>query len=189
MKYSLVLCCLLVSACLLVTACSPIETSSIQEYLALAPTEPSVQTNQRIQAFTKLYDQLDSSSDPIDESITTTYAEKFYFNDTLVTLHDRQNLLKYLKQTQQNIDAMNFKVLSVQDNGQDAYVRWLMKTQFKLLGQEVDSQSIGFSHLRFNADNKIILHQDYWDNMQGFYQHIPIIGGVLRWIKNSASHY
>ena len=52
------------------------------------------------------------------------------------------------------------------------------------MGQDIDIQSIGISHLRFNADNKIIVHQDYWDSMQGFYQHLPIIGGVLRWIKN-----
>ena len=181
MKYSLVLC------YLLVTACSHVESSSIQEYLALAPVEPDVQANQRIQAFIKLYDQLDSGS--IDEQIAKTYAEKIFFNDTLVTIHDRQNLLKYLKQTQQNINAMKFEVLSVQDNGKDAYVRWLMKTRFKLIGQDVDSQSIGLSHLRFNADNQIIMHQDYWDSTQGFYQHLPIIGGVLRWIKSSASNY
>ena len=181
MKYSLVLC------YLLVTACSHVESSSIQEYLALAPAEQDIQANQRIQAFIKLYDLLDSGS--IDEQIAKTYAEKIFFNDTLVTIHDRQNLLKYLKQTQQNIDVMKFEVLSVQDNGKDAYVRWLMKTRFKLIGQDVDSQSIGLSHLRFNVDNKIIMHQDYWDSMQGFYQHLPIIGGVLRWIKSSASHY
>ncbi len=181
MKYSLVLC------CLLVTACSHVESSSIQEYLALAPAEQDIQDNQRIQAFIKLYDQLESGA--IDEQIAKTYADKIYFNDTLVTIHDRQNLLKYLKQTQQNIDTMKFEVLSVQDNGKDAYVRWLMKTRFKLIGQDVDSQSIGLSHLRFNADNQIIMHQDYWDSMQGFYQHLPIIGGVLRWIKSSASNY
>jgi hypothetical protein len=57
------------------------------------------------------------------------------------------------------------------------------------MGQAIDIQSIGISHLRFNANNKIILHQDYWDSMQGFYQHLPIIGGVLRWIKNGLSTY
>jgi hypothetical protein len=45
------------------------------------------------------------------------------------------------------------------------------------------------SHLRFNNEGKIILHQDYWDSMQGFYQHIPIIGGVLQWIKSGLEEY
>jgi hypothetical protein len=181
MKWSLVLC------SLIVTACSHVESNSIQEYLVLAPAEEDVQTNKRIQAFIKLYDQLDDGS--IDQQIAETYAERIYFNDTLVTINDRQNLLHYLKHAQQQLDAIKFKVLSVQDKGKDAYVRWLMQTRFKLIGQDIDSQSIGISHLRFNADDKIILHQDYWDSMQGFYQHLPLIGGVLRWIKNGLSNY
>jgi len=168
----------------LITACSHIEPYPMQEYLALAPAEPSVQSNNRIQTFIKLYDQLDGDSDSIDKQIKETYAEKIYFNDTFVTIHDRLSLMHYLKHTQQQLDSIHFKVLSVQDIGKDSYVRWQMQTRFKAIGQDIDAQSIGISHLRFNADNKIIMHQDYWDSMQGFYQHLPIIGGILRWIKN-----
>jgi hypothetical protein len=181
MKCSLILC------SLIITACSQVESNPIQEYLVLAPPEQDVQANKRIQAFIKLYDELQDGS--IDKQIAETYAEKIYFNDTLVTIHDRQNLLQYLKNTQQQIDSIKFEVLSVQDNGKDAYVRWLMQTRYKVIGQDIDSQSIGISHLRFNGDNKIILHQDYWDSMLSFYQHLPIIGGVLRWIKNGLSNY
>jgi len=174
--------CYLVLLALLLSACSRIEPNPMQEYLALAPADSTVKSHQHIQAFIKLYDQLDSGS--IDKQIAETYAEKIYFNDTLVTIHDRQNLLRYLKHTQQQLDSIKFEVLSVQDNGKDAYARWLMQTRFRTMGQDYNIQSIGISHLRFNADNKIILHQDYWDSMQGFYQHLPIIGGILRWIKN-----
>ena len=173
---------LLLSITLVVAACSHVEPNPVQEYLVLAPAEPDVQSNRRIQAFIKLYDQLDDGS--LDKQIAEVYAEKIYFNDTLVIIHDRQNLLKYLKHTQQQLDSIKFEVLGVHDSGKDSYVRWLMQTKFKAIGQDIDIKSIGISHLRFNADNKIIVHQDYWDSMQGFYQHLPIIGGVLRWIKN-----
>ena len=168
---------------LMLNGCSQIEPNPIQVYLELAPADPTVESNTRIQAFIKLYDQLDRVS--IDKQIAETYAEKIYFNDTLVTIHDRQNLLKYLKHTQQQLDSIKFEALSVQDNGKDAYVRWLMQTQFSNMGQDYDIQSIGISHLRFNEENKIIVHQDYWDSMQGFYQHLPVIGGILRWIKKN----
>ncbi len=172
----------LLSITLIVAACSHVEPNPMQEYLVLAPAESDVQSNKRVQAFIKVYDQLDDGS--IDKQIAETYAEKIYFNDTLVTIHDRHSLSQYLKHTQQQLDSIKFEVLSVQDYGKDSYVRWLMQTKFKAMGQAIDIQSIGISHLRFNDDNKIIVHQDYWDSMQGFYQHLPIIGGVLRWIKN-----
>jgi hypothetical protein len=172
----------LLSITLIVAACSHVEPNPMQEYLVLAPAEPDAKSNRRIQAFTKLYDQLDDGS--IDKQLAETYAEKIYFNDTLVTIHDRQNLLKYMKHTQHQLDSIKFEVLGVHDSGNDSYVRWLMQTKFKAIGQAIDIQSIGITHLRFNADNKIIVHQDYWDSMQGFYEHLPLIGGVLRWIKN-----
>jgi hypothetical protein len=159
----------------------------MQEYLVLAPDEPDAKSNKRIQAFTKLYDQLDGGS--IDKQIAETYAEKIYFNDTLVTIHDRQNLLKYLKHTQHQLDSIKFEVLGVHDSGNHSYVRWMMQTKFKAIGQAIGIRSIGISHLRFNADNKIIVHQGYWDSMQGFYEHLPLIGGVLRWIRNGLSNY
>jgi hypothetical protein len=94
-----------------------------------------------------------------------------------------------LKQTQDNVDSIKFEALDVVENGKDSYVRWLMQTRFKIMGQSLDIESMGMSHLRFNEDDKIILHQDYWDSMQGFYQHIPILGGLLRWIKNDLGNY
>ena len=167
----------------MLNGCSQIEPNPIQDFLELAPAVSTVQSNTRIQAFIKLYDQLDRGY--IDKQIADTYAEKIYFNDTLVTIHDRQNLLKYLKHTQQQLDSIKFEVLGVHDSGKDSYVRWLMETRFRTMGQEYDIQSIGISHLRFNEENKIIVHQDYWDSMQGFYQHLPVIGGILRWIKKN----
>jgi hypothetical protein len=172
---------------LIMTACTHIEPNPVQEYLALAWLEPDIQTYKRTQAFINLYNQLKEVS--VDEQISRTYAEKFFFSDTVVTIHNRQSLLRYLKQTQHNVDSIKFKALDVVENGKDSYVRWLMQTRFKIMGQSLDIESIGMSHLRFNEDDKIILHQDYWDSMQGFYQHIPIIGGLLRWIKSDLGNY
>ncbi len=160
----------------------PVAPNPIDEYLALAPAEATVQSNKRLQAFTKLFDQMKTVD--LDKQISEAYAEKLYFNDTLVTLHDRSEVLKYIRHTQQQLDGINFKVLSCQDKGKDATVRWLMHNRFTVMGKALDIQTIGISHLRFNEDNKIILHQDFWDSMQGIYQHLPVIGGLLQWIKS-----
>lgn len=178
---------ILLMATLIVTACTRIEPNPVREYLALDRLEPNIRSPKRTQAFINLYNQLKEVS--VDEQISRTYAEKIFFSDTVVTIHDRQSLLRYLKQTQDNVDSIKFEALDVVENGKDSYVRWLMQTRFKIMGKSLDIESIGMSHLRFNEDDKIILHQDYWDSMQGFYQHIPIIGGLLRWIKSDLGNY
>jgi len=167
--------------------CGRIEPDPLGEYLALAPAGSEAKFNERSRAFIDLYDHLENGS--IDKRITETYAEKFYFNDTLVTLHDRGQLIRYFKHTQKNLDAIEFKVLGILDDGNDSYIRWLMKVRFSTMGQTIDSQSIGITHLRFDAENKIIVHQDYWDSTQGLYQHLPVIGGLLRWIKSGFESY
>ena len=41
----------------------------------------------------------------------------------------------------------------------------------------------GMTHLRFDGDGKITSHRDLFDAAEGFYEALPVIGGVLRAIK------
>ena len=40
------------------------------------------------------------------------------------------------------------------------------------------------SEVIFNEQGMVIEHIDYWDSGEQFYEKIPIIGGLLRIIKN-----
>jgi hypothetical protein len=178
---------LAIALVLSLNACKIVEQDVFADYLTLAPADPKVEANANIQAFVNLYNQLETIN--LADNVTKAYAEKLYFNDTVVTLHDRQALQKYLQHTQEALDSMQFEVLDTYEKNNDVLVRWSMRTQFTILGQQRDVHSIGISHLRFDSDGKIIVHQDYWDSTQGFYQHIPIIGELLRWIKSGLQDY
>lgn len=45
----------------------------------------------------------------------------------------------------------------------------------------------GSSHLRFAADGRIDMHRDYWDVAEELYEKIPLLGGLMRWLKKRAS--
>jgi ketosteroid isomerase-like protein len=183
MKFAL----LIVALSLSLSACQMVEKDPLAEYLALAPADHSVESNRKIQLFVNLYNKLKDKS--LVDNIAKAYAEKLYFNDTVVTLHSRKELQKYLQHTQESLDSMSFEALEVYEKNNDVLVRWSMRTQFTIMGQQRDVKSLGISHLRFDNDGKIVLHQDYWDSTQGFYQHIPLIGGLLRWIKKGLQDY
>lgn len=167
---------------LALTGCSSVDPNPMREYLVLAPAEAGAGSHPKIRHFVELYDNLESIS--VGNAIEKTYAEQLYFNDTLVTLHDRQALRNYLEQTQRSVDSIGIEVLSVFEQGNDVFIRWSMRTRFTVLGRSKDTTTIGFSHLRFDNEGRIVLHQDYWDSAQGFFLHIPMIGGFLQWIKN-----
>ncbi|WP_158083140.1 nuclear transport factor 2 family protein [Methyloprofundus sedimenti] len=136
----------------------------------------------RVANFADLYNHLNHNH--VANQVTKTYAESLYFNDTLVTIDNREELIKYLEQTQQEVESMSLEVIQVFSKDEDVFVQWKMQTEFTIMGKHSNVNSIGISHLRFNEEGKIILHQDYWDSTNGFFQHIPVIGGLILWVKN-----
>jgi hypothetical protein len=58
-----------------------------------------------------------------------------------------------------------------------------MQAEFTPVRQSVVSDTIGITHLRFNEAGRVILHQDFWDTGLGFYQHIPVLGRVVKSIN------
>ncbi len=41
----------------------------------------------------------------------------------------------------------------------------------------------GATHLRFNADGKIVLHRDYWDAAEELYAKLPLVGLLMRGLQ------
>ena len=59
------------------------------------------------------------------------------------------------------------------------YLRWVMSMRFKMGGDTVESKSIGMSHIRTDAAGQVVIHQDYWDGIEGVYQYIPFVGYMI----------
>jgi hypothetical protein len=45
----------------------------------------------------------------------------------------------------------------------------------------------GGSHLLLAADGRIAEHRDYWDAAEELYEKLPLIGGLMRWLKARAN--
>jgi len=41
----------------------------------------------------------------------------------------------------------------------------------------------GVSHVRWNAAGKINYHRDYWDPAEELYAKLPVLGGLMRWLR------
>lgn len=40
------------------------------------------------------------------------------------------------------------------------------------------------THLRFDREGKVVLHKDFWDAGGGFFEHLPVLGRAMRWVKS-----
>lgn len=108
------------------------------------------------------------------------YASELYFNDTLGTASNIDELLTHLQGVADNAESLNVSVQDVVTSRAGTYLRWHMVSRFSVLGSSRESRTIGVSLLRFDEDGRIVFQQDYWDSTEGFYQHIPVLGSALR---------
>jgi SnoaL-like domain len=110
------------------------------------------------------------------------YAEDIWFNDTLKTLRGREAVLAYFEKTAGHLESFRTRVDGTAVSGPDVYVRWTMEIRFK--GAKEPVRTVGVTLLRFDRAGRVVLHQDFWDPAAGFYEHLPVLGPVLRWIKS-----
>jgi hypothetical protein len=126
----------------------------------------------------------DFSPNKIERLVDLTYAADVWFNDTLKTVRGREALRGYLAHSASAVQSCRVKILDTLSNeGGDYFVRWHMVIRFKRFKPNEDTETVGISHLRFDRDGLVALHQDYWDATQGLFEHVPILGMGIRAIK------
>ncbi len=131
--------------------------------------------------FGSLWGDLDGGN--IDRIIDRVYAGDVWFNDTVKTVTGLGALREYLHDTADRVDSCRVVIDEVAQSGVNYYVRWRMEVIPHGAKPEQAWTSIGVTHLRFDAEGRVILHQDYWDSASGLYEHLPSVGWIIRNIK------
>jgi ketosteroid isomerase-like protein len=70
--------------------------------------------------------------------------------------------------------------------GDQCFLTWDFLFRFKRFRDDVQTVR-GGSHLRFDAEGLVCLHRDYWDAAEELYEKLPIVGGLMRWLKRRAN--
>lgn len=72
---------------------------------------------------------------------------------------------------------------------QDAqcFLTWEFHFAFRNFKQGQAQVILGGSHFVFGVDGKVTLHRDYWDAAEELYEKLPVVGGLMRWLKRRAN--
>jgi hypothetical protein len=111
------------------------------------------------------------------------YAPDAFFNDTLKTLRGSDAIEAYFLHTAQNAESVQVEFHHISRSDDDFYFRWRMTMRVAALADGEPLVSWGVTHFRFDEDGRVLLHQDYWDAAGGLYEHLPVVGGLLRAIR------
>ena len=127
----------------------------------------------------------DLTADDVGERMRATYADRFFFNDTLHTFDALDDLVDYMTRTGEALISSHVEIHHVVRDGVDVYLRWTMEFETRAVGRNVHSQSIGMTHLRFDEHGRVVLHQDFWDSGHALYAHLPGVGLAVRRARNA----
>jgi hypothetical protein len=117
------------------------------------------------------------------EDTEKVYAPDAYLNDTLKTIHGAPAIRDYFIKTAKGLDSMTVTFDDLAVSGRNYYFRWTMDTRMKNLARGKTVRTIGITLVRFDSEGRVILHQDFWDSAQGVWEHVPVMGSVIRWIR------
>ena len=146
-----------------------------------APEPGSEAEAAAIDRFSRLF--ADLSVPNVDALIGEVYADSLFFNDTVKTIDHLADLRAYMLATAQSVEACRVEMLDQVRSGEDFYFRWEMEIVFKALQPGLVDLTPGMTHIRFDEEGRVVLHQDFWDPARGIYEHIPVLGPILRKIK------
>lgn len=133
-----------------------------------------------INAFIEFYKVY--STDQINTYFDKIYAPDTYFRDPYKGIKGREAAKKYFLSGAEAVRSCTFEVQDAIEKNNEFYFRWIMRLKLNRYPDK-HIETVGMSHVRYNSNGQIIFHQDYWDSNEVF-QTFPIIGSVIRWIKN-----
>ena len=135
--------------------------------------------NDRIEAFKAMYQKLDKSN--LAELITW-YSPEITFIDPFHQIEGIDQLTQYFSNLYNNVDSIQFQYLWDVVSEDNAVIGWRMRFRHPSIkgGKEISVEGVTRTTWR---NGKVVLHRDYFDGAEMIYQNLPIIGGVIGFIK------
>jgi limonene-1,2-epoxide hydrolase len=152
---------------------------------AYAETKPMSDQSQKISAFYR-----DLSADHI-ELVDQFYDKNAEFADPIVDIHGVSALRDYYAGLYKNVKSIRFDFTNEVAQGNDHVVMWRMTLISDSLNGGKEFSVDGNSFIRFGGtDGKVVYHRDYFDMGAFIYERVPVLGRVIRYIKEklSSSH-
>jgi hypothetical protein len=118
--------------------------------------------------------------------VAEIYAAQAYFKDPFNEVKGVAAIGRIFEHMFVQVQAPRFVVREAVAQGDDAFLTWdFLFRSVRLGGGEQVIR--GASHLKFDADGRVKYHRDYWDAAEELYEKIPLLGGLMRFVKRRAA--
>lgn len=131
-----------------------------------------------VQRFTETYAHLNAQSLDL---LRDLYSDDVQFEDPFRQIGDLSTLTAYFAQLYDRVESISFLFRETFAHHDSAMLAWTMSLRHPRLNCGHQITVAGSSHIRFR--DKVTYHRDYFDAAAMLYEHLPVIGIVVRAIK------
>lgn len=155
-------------------------TAFLEAIQTVPSMEPGSDTEKAaLRRFDEFY--ADYSVEAIRAGVREVYAEDAWFGDPFHIVEGIDEIEHYFVVMAEPVEQCTFTVDSMQRSGKDYFARWTMRLESSAAKGEI-IETIGLSHVRYNAEGKIVFQQDYWDT-SAMLDRLPVVGFWTRLVK------
>ena len=86
----------------------------------------------------------------------------------------------------ESLNEPRFVVTGRLVDGAQCFLVWEFRFRFQRFDTTAEQVVRGGSHLRLAPDGRVSDHRDYWDAAEELYEKLPVVGGLMRWLKKRA---
>ncbi len=130
--------------------------------------------------FLAVYQQLDGNN---LKRLASIYAEDILFVDPAHRIEGLEQLTAYFAHLYANISEISFDFSPPKEAGTATLVEWTMNFAHPRLNSGKNISVDGISVLHFNPAGLVCYHRDYFDLGAMLYEQLPLLGRVIRKIK------
>jgi len=145
---------------------------------------PQTSTHEAVQGLVHFFEQLQ----PQDLTrLPALYAPDARFKDPFNEVQGLPSIERIFAHMFKSLDSPHFIVTEriVQDT--QCFLVWDFRFRFRRFDTQTWQTVRGGTHLVFNEAGLVTLHRDYWDAAEELYEKLPVVGGLMRWLKRRAN--
>lgn len=146
------------------------------ELMKLPPDPNPGNCRAALAGLVRFYETL--SPDTLDQ-LPSIYAADAHFKDPFNDVVGVEAISGIFRHMFATVEAPRFEVTTRLLTGREAMLGW----DFYLRLRGRPRVIRGVTHLGFDADGRVCRHRDYWDPAEELYEHLPLLGSLMRWLK------
>jgi limonene-1,2-epoxide hydrolase len=108
------------------------------------------------------------------------YAPDAYFKDPFNEVHGPEAIGQIFRHMFSQVADPRFIIIEriAAENG--AVLVWEFRFRMRHRGLAQAQTIRGITHLRFDAEDRVVFHRDYWDAAEELYSKLPLLGSLMR---------